>query len=422
MSAVIDHVELPITGMTCASCANRVERGLNKLDGVTATVNYATEKATVDFDPASVEPAQLIAAVQAAGYEASLPVADDVRDEGDADAQADELAPLRTRLILSTLLGIPVLALSMIPPLQFDNWQWLALQLATPVAIWGAWPFHRAAWVNLRHGAATMDTLVSIGVLAAYGWSLYALFLGDAGMTGMTMKLSFTGSGGDELYLETASAVTVFLLAGRYFEARAKRRAGAALNALLALGAKDVAVLDADGAERRIAVEQLAVGDRFVVRPGEKVATDGVVVQGTSAVDQALLTGESVPVEKGPGDEVAGATVNAGGRLSRPRDEGRRRHGAGPDRPPGHRRADRQGAGPAARRSDLVGVRPRGDRARRRHAGLPPGRRNGHERGVQRCGRRARHRLPVRTRPCDADGAAGRHRARRAVGVVDQGT
>jgi Cu+-exporting ATPase len=316
MSAVIDHVELPITGMTCASCANRVERGLNKLDGVTATVNYATEKATVDFDPGSVEPDQLIAAVQAAGYEASLPAIDELGAEDDTDADsADELAPLRTRLIVSALLGLPVLLLSMIPPLQFDNWQWLALQLATPVALWGAWPFHRAAWVNLRHGAATMDTLVSVGVLAAYGWSLYALFLGDAGMTGMTMKLSLTGSGGDELYLETASAVTVFLLAGRYFEARAKRRAGAALNALLALGAKDVAVLDADGNERRVAVTQLAVGDRFVVRPGEKVATDGVVVEGASAVDQALLTGESVPVEKGPGDEVAGATVNAGGRL-----------------------------------------------------------------------------------------------------------
>jgi Cu+-exporting ATPase len=318
MSVTAEHVELPITGMTCASCANRVERGLNKLDGVTATVNYATEKATVDFDPGSVEPAELIAAVQAAGYETSLPAADELGGEDDADAEtaaSDELAPLRTRLILSTLLGFPVLLLSMVPPLQFDNWQWLALQLATPVALWGAWPFHRAAWVNARHGAATMDTLVSLGVLAAYGWSLYALFLGDAGMTGMTMKLSFTSSGGDELYLETASAVTVFLLAGRYFEARAKRRAGAALNALLALGAKDVAVLDADGTERRVAVTQLAVGDRFVVRPGEKVATDGVVVQGASAVDQALLTGESVPVEKGPGDEVAGATVNAGGRL-----------------------------------------------------------------------------------------------------------
>jgi Cu+-exporting ATPase len=316
MSAVTDHVELPITGMTCASCANRIERGLNKLDGVTATVNYATEKATVAFDPGAVEPDQLVAAVQAAGYATALPAADAAADDADPEADAAaELAPLRTRLMLSALLGLPVLALSMIPPLQFDNWQWLALQLATPVALWGAWPFHRAAWTNLRHGAATMDTLISLGVLAAWGWSAYALFLGDAGMTGMTMQLSFTSGGGDELYLETASAVTVFLLAGRYFEARAKRRASAALNALLALGAKDVAVLDADGTERRIAVEQLAVGDRFVVRPGEKVATDGVVVQGTSAVDQALLTGESVPIEKGPGDEVAGATVNAGGRL-----------------------------------------------------------------------------------------------------------
>jgi Cu+-exporting ATPase len=319
MSAVGDHVELPITGMTCASCANRIERKLNELDGVTATVNYATEKATVDFDPGSVEPAQLVATVQAAGYDASLPPSPGAPREGaDGSAAAEEPdadAPLRLRLILSAILALPVLLLSMIEPLQFDNWQWLALQLATPVALWGAWPFHRAAWLNLRHGAATMDTLVSIGVLAAWGWSVYALFFGDAGMTGMTMKLSLTGSGGDELYLETASAVTVFLLAGRSFEARAKRRAGAALNALLALGAKDVAVLDAGGAERRIAVSQLAAGDRFVVRPGEKVATDGTVVEGSSAVDQALLTGESVPVEKGPGDEVAGATVNVGGRL-----------------------------------------------------------------------------------------------------------
>jgi Cu+-exporting ATPase len=312
MSTVSDHVELPITGMTCASCANRIERKLNKLDGVTASVNYATEKATVAFDPGTVAPEQLVATVQAAGYDAALPTADTDADDAPED---DELAPLRLRLVLSAVLGLPVLLLSMIPPLQFDNWQWLALQLATPVALWGAWPFHRAAWVNLRHGAATMDTLVSVGVLAAWGWSVYALFLGDAGMTGMTMKLSLTGSGGDELYLETAAAVTVFLLAGRYFEARAKRRAGSALEALLALGAKDVAVLDDHGDERRIPVQQLASGDRFVVRPGEKVATDGVVVEGASAVDQALLTGESVPVEKGPGDEVAGATVNVGGRL-----------------------------------------------------------------------------------------------------------
>jgi Cu+-exporting ATPase len=312
MSTVTDHVELPITGMTCASCANRIERKLNKLDGVSASVNYATEKATVDFDPDAVAPEQLLDAVRAAGYDAVLPRP---ADEAPAPAEVDELAPLRTRLIVSAILTVPLLLLSMVPPLQFDNWQWLALQLATPVALWGAWPFHRAAWANLRHGAATMDTLISVGVLAAYGWSLYALFLGDAGMTGMTMKLSFTSSGGDELYLETAAAVTTFLLAGRFFEARAKRRAGAALEALLALGAKDVAVLDEHGHERRVPIEQLAVGDRFVVRPGEKIATDGVVLEGHSAVDQALLTGESVPVEKGPGDEVAGATVNAGGRL-----------------------------------------------------------------------------------------------------------
>jgi P-type Cu+ transporter len=310
MSTGTDHVELPIAGMTCAPCAGRVQRRLNELDSVTATVNYATERATVAFDPGSVEPAELIAAVRAAGYETALPSAERPVDDG-----ADELAPLRTRLVLSAILALPVLLLSMIEPLQFDNWQWLALQLTTPVALWGAWPFHRAAWLSLRHGAATMDTLISVGVLAAYGWSLYALFLGDAGMTGMTMRLSLTGSGGDELYLETASAVTVFLLAGRYYEARAKRRAGAALDALLALGAKDVAILDEEGAEHRVAVQQLAAGDRFVVRPGEKVATDGLVVEGTSAVDQALLTGESVPVEKGPGDEVAGASINAGGRL-----------------------------------------------------------------------------------------------------------
>ncbi|HEY4097770.1 MAG TPA: heavy metal translocating P-type ATPase [Baekduia sp.] len=317
MSVVGDHVELPITGMTCASCANRIERKLNKLDGVRATVNYATEKAAVAYDPAMVDTEQLVATVRAAGYDATLPAPDRPAGEADADAgsPADPLAPLRRRLVLSAALALPVLLLSMIRPLQFDNWQWLALQLATPVVVWGAWPFHRAAWANLRHGAATMDTLISVGVLAAFGWSLYALYFGDAGMPGMRMSLSFTGSGEDELYLEAASAVTVFLLAGRYFEARAKRRAGAALQALLALGAKDVAVLADDGTERRVPVAELAVGDRFVVRPGEKVATDGTVLEGRSAVDQALLTGESVPVEKAPGDEVAGATVNAGGRL-----------------------------------------------------------------------------------------------------------
>ena len=321
MSATAEHLDIPVSGMTCASCANRVERYLNKLDGVTATVNYATEKATVDFDAAAVAPDALIAAIQEAGYDAALPKpagSEGAAGAGAADEEAeerDELAPLRNRLLVSAPLAFVVLLLSMVSALQFDYWQWLALQLATPVIVYGAWPFHRAAWRNLRHGNATMDTLVSLGVIAAFTWSMYALFLGDAGHTGMTMHLTFGASSGDEIYLEIASVVTAFLLGGRYFEARSKRRAGAALRALLELGAKDVAILDTDGSERRVPVEQLQVGDRFVVRPGEKVATDGVVEEGSSAVDQSLLTGESVPVEKGPGDEVAGASVNAGGRL-----------------------------------------------------------------------------------------------------------
>jgi P-type Cu+ transporter len=313
MSATSAHVELPITGMTCASCANRVERKLNKLDGVTATVNYATEKATVEFDPTAADPEQFVEAVEAAGYGAVLPSPQ--ADEGRSESEWDETAPLRQRLVISLALMLPVLLLAMIPPLQFDNWQWMALTLASPVVLWGAWPFHKAAWANLRHATATMDTLVSVGVLAAFLWSLYALFLGDAGVPGMRMTLSLSASGGDEIYLEVAAAVTVFILAGRYFEARAKRRAGAALTSLMELGAKDVAILDDSGAERRVPIEELAVGHRFVVRPGEKVATDGIVEEGTSAVDQSLLTGESVPVEKQPGDEVAGASVNAGGRL-----------------------------------------------------------------------------------------------------------
>jgi Cu+-exporting ATPase len=312
-----EHVELPITGMTCASCANRIERKLNKLDGVTASVNYATEKATVDFDPEAVAPERLVETVEAAGYQAVLP--SDEPEAREAEEEVHETSPLRRRLVVSAVLGIPAFLLSMIPALQFDYWQWLVLQLATPVILWGAWPLHRAAWANLRHGTATMDTLVSVGVLSAWLWSLYALFLGEAGTTGMTMEFDPIpdpgASGADHIYLEVGAIVTVFILAGRYFEARAKRRAGAALTALLELGAKDVALLDDGGEERRVPVEQLQVGDRFVVRPGEKVATDGVVEEGRSAVDQSLLTGESVPVEKAPGDSVAGATVNAGGRL-----------------------------------------------------------------------------------------------------------
>jgi Cu+-exporting ATPase len=315
MSAVSDHVELPITGMTCASCANRIERRLNKLEGVTATVNYATEKAAVDFDPRVVEPAALVGAVESAGYQAVLPSAE---PRAASQQEVNETEPLRRRLILSAALALPVLLLSAIPPLQFDNWQWLVLQLATPVIVWGAWPLHRAAWQNLKHATATMDTLISLGVLAAFGWSLYALFLGDAGMTGMKMTFDLVtdpSEGSGQIYLEVASVVTVFILGGRYFEARAKRRAGAALKALLELGAKEVSVLDDAGRELRVPIEQLSVGGRFVVRPGEKVATDGVVEEGRSAIDMSLLTGESVPVEVGTGDQVAGATVNAGGRL-----------------------------------------------------------------------------------------------------------
>jgi Cu+-exporting ATPase len=310
-----ERLDLPIEGMTCSSCAGRVEKSLNGLDGVEATVNFATERATVSFDPARIAPEDLVGAVADVGYAASLPAADGEAVEA---PEADPTADLRRRLIFSAALSLPVLAMAMIEPLQFENWQWLSLQLATPVVLWAGWPFHKAAWQNLKHGAATMDTLISLGTLAALGWSLYALFFGDAGMPGMKMPfelVSERGAGGDEIYLEVAAVVTTFILAGRYFEARAKRRAGAALEALLDLGAKDVALLDADGNERRVPVVQLAAGDRFVVRPGEKIATDGVVESGASAVDRSLVTGESVPVEVGPGDEVIGATINVGGRL-----------------------------------------------------------------------------------------------------------
>ncbi|MDX6744002.1 heavy metal translocating P-type ATPase [Actinocorallia sp. A-T 12471] len=307
-------VELLIGGMTCASCANRIERKLNKLDGVTATVNYATEKAKVAF-PAELDPRTLIETVEKAGYTAALP--EPPREEAEAVEPVDETRPLRQRLITAVVLSVPVIVLAMVPALQFTYWQWLSLTLAAPVVVYAGWPFHRAAWTNLRHGAATMDTLVSLGTLAAFGWSLWALFLGTAGEPGMTHPFEFTisrGDGAGMIYLEAAAGVTAFLLAGRYFEARSKRRAGAALRALLELGARDVAVLR-DGREVRVPTGQLKVGDVFVVRPGEKIATDGVVEDGSSAVDASMLTGESVPVEVGPGDAVTGATVNAGGRL-----------------------------------------------------------------------------------------------------------
>ncbi len=313
-------IDLDITGMTCAACASRIERKLNKIDGVTASVNYATEKARVQLGTTFVSADDLIAAVEATGYGARVP------ERG--SAPIDRAAFLRRRLIVSIVLGLPVLLLSMIPPLQFDGWQWVALVLTTPVATWAAWPFHRAMVLNLRHGQATMDTLISVGVSAAYAWSVWALLFTPAGDIGMTMDMSLTGaSSGDHtahgeagagaahIYLEVASAVVAFILAGRYFEARAKNRAGDAIRALLDLGAKDVAVLDADGGERRIPVGELRAGDRFVVRPGEKIATDGEVTDGSSAVDRSLVTGESVPVDVGPGDAVIGATVNANGLL-----------------------------------------------------------------------------------------------------------
>ncbi|MFD6661887.1 heavy metal translocating P-type ATPase [Micromonospora chalcea] len=308
-------IELAIGGMTCASCAARIEKKLNRMDGVEATVNYATEKATVRYAD-DIAPADLIATVEKTGYTAVVPPPPE-QAAAAAGEPVDELRAARTRLWVSAVLTVPVIVLAMVPAWQFDYWQWASLTLAAPVVVWGGLPFHRAALVNLRHGAATMDTLVSLGTLAAFGWSLWALFLGDAGMPGMKHPFSLDitrGDGAGNIYLEAAAGVTVFILAGRYFEARSKRTAGSALRALLELGAKDVAVLRG-GQEVRVPVDRLAVGDRFVVRPGEKVATDGVVEEGTSAVDASMLTGESVPVEVGPGDTVTGATVNAGGRL-----------------------------------------------------------------------------------------------------------
>ena len=310
-------IELKIGGMTCASCANRIERRLNKIDGVTASVNYATEKAAVAV-PDGYDPTQLITAVEATGYTATLAGSTvETTDDTSASEADPELLALRHRLIAATALSVPVIAMAMIPALQFTYWQWASLTLAAPVVLWAAWPFHRAAWANLRHGSATMDTLISMGTLAAFLWSLYALFLGTAGAAGMTHPFTLTlapSHGAANIYLEVAAGVTTFILAGRYFEKRSKRQAGAALRALLELGAKEVSVLR-DGTETKIPADQLAAGDEFVVRPGEKIATDGVVVSGTSAVDASMLTGESVPVEVGTGDNVVGATVNAGGRL-----------------------------------------------------------------------------------------------------------
>nr|WP_329065144.1 heavy metal translocating P-type ATPase [Streptomyces sp. NBC_01429] len=338
-------VELIIGGMTCASCAARVEKKLNRMDGVEATVNYATEKAKVSYRGEDVGVQDLIATVEATGYTATEPApvhpsptrgathstADSTADgtpgntpggapDGTTDAEVArerELKTLRERLLTAVVLSVPVIAMAMIPALQFDNWQWLSLTLAAPVVVYAGWPFHRAAWTNARHGAATMDTLISVGTSAAFLWSLWALFFGTAGMPGMSHPFELTisrGDGAGNIYLEAAAGVTMFILAGRYFEVRAKRRAGAALRALLELGAKEVTVVR-DGREERVPTAELQVGDVFLVRPGEKIATDGTVVEGSSAVDASMLTGESVPAEVAVGDTVAGATLNAGGRL-----------------------------------------------------------------------------------------------------------
>jgi Cu+-exporting ATPase len=311
-------IDLDVQGMTCASCAARIEKKLGKLDGVTASVNYATEKAQVQV-PASVSAEDLIAVIEKTGYGASVP-APPAPAEGQGEespAEDPELRDLRHRVIGAILLSVPVIAMAMIPALQFDYWGFASLTLAAPVIIWAGWPFHRATLVNARHGAVTMDTLITVGTTAAFLWSLVALFLGDAGMPGMTHSFSLTlerTDGLSNIYLEVAAGVITFVLLGRYLEKRAKRESGAALRALLELGAKEVAVLR-DGRERLIAIEQLAVGDEFVVRPGEKIATDGIITSGSSAIDRSMITGESVPVEVGAGDEVTGATVNEGGRL-----------------------------------------------------------------------------------------------------------
>lgn len=312
----MSNIELRIAGMTCASCAVRIENTLNDLDGVNATVNYATEKATVTVPP-GYDPQALIDQVEKTGYTAVLP---HQREEAqDAGAQTDdsELRSLRNRLVVAAVLATPVILMAMIPALQFRYWQWASLVLAVPVVGWAGRPFHAAAWASLKHGAATMDTLISVGTFSAFLWSLYALFMGRAGEPGMRHPFELTvtpNDGAGNVYLEVAAGVTLFVLAGRYFEKRSKRRAGAALRTLLELGAKDVAVLR-DGAEMRIPVDQLRIGDEFVVRPGEKIATDGTIVSGSSAVDASMLTGESVPVEVGQGDAVTGATVNVGGRV-----------------------------------------------------------------------------------------------------------
>ncbi|NDK32828.1 heavy metal translocating P-type ATPase, partial [Nesterenkonia haasae] len=312
-------VELQIGGMTCASCANRIEKKLNKLEGVEASVNYATEKANVTA-PEGYDPGLLIAEVEKTGYTAELPTPQGSKtsdsEEGESGEDA-EIRVLKQRLIGAAVLSVPVIAMAMIPALQFDYWGFASLVLAAPVVVWAGWPFHKAAWANFKHGAATMDTLISVGTSAALIWSIVALFFGTAGQPGVVHPFELTISRTDGLghiYLEVGAGVITFILLGRYFEKRSKRQAGAALRALLELGAKEVSILR-NGTEQRVSVDELSVGDEFVVRPGEKIATDGVITSGSSAIDASMLTGESVPVEVAVGDNVTGATVNAGGRV-----------------------------------------------------------------------------------------------------------
>ncbi len=311
-------VDIPVGGMTCASCANRVQRKLNKLDGVTASVNYATEKAHVEA-PADINPQQLIDTIVAAGYTAELPKPEEDDTSGATpDHPAPELEALRQRVIGSVILTVPVIAMSMFPALQFTNWQWLCLTLAAPVYVWAGWPFHRATLNTARHGDVTMDTLITLGTTASFGWSLWALFFGSAGIPGLKHEFHLAVAPGHadmNIYLEAMAGIIMFVLLGRYFEKRAKRNAGQALRELLELGAKEVSVLADNGVEKRLAIGELRESMLFVVRPGEKIATDGVVVEGASAVDASLLTGEPVPVEVAPGDEVTGATINTSGRL-----------------------------------------------------------------------------------------------------------
>ena len=326
------EAELVVGGMTCGSCAARIERRLNRLDGVAATVNYATGRAYF-ASLGGRDAGELIGVIESTGYTAGLPVPSAPDGAPSADPETRALA---RRLAVCLPLAAAVIVLAMAPAAQFTGWQWVSLALAAPVAVWGAWPLHRAAWYGLGHGAATMDTLVSVGVGASFGWSVYALLFGGAGMTGMRMSFAFTfgQASGQTLYLEAAAGVTTAVLAGRYLEARARVRSGSALSALAALGAKTVAVLR-DGAEQRVPADSLAVGDLFVVRPGEKIATDGVVAEGSSAVDASLVTGESMPSEVGPGDEVTGATVNMSGRLVVRASRVGSRDAARPDHPPG---------------------------------------------------------------------------------------